>query len=154
MGVRVNAEMEAKILALANQPAPAPAILARAGKAAKRGWAALTVWVPHLPRSEANQGGTRRAAIARKTATKEAVRLELPPTPLDWPRPIRVRLTRCGGKKLDRDNLARSFKAIQDVVAEWLGVDDGDGAAVRWVYRQKPGWAGGVEITVGGRDMC
>ena len=154
MGVRVNAEMAAKIIALAGQTGPAPATLARAGREPRRGWVALTVWVPHLPRSEANQGGTRRAAIARKTATKEAVRLELPPTPLDWPRPIRVRLTRCGGKKLDRDNLARSLKECQDEVARWLGVDDGDERAVRWVYHQRPGWAGGVEITVGGRDMC
>lgn len=30
------------------------------------------LWVPHLPASEANMGGRRQAAIARKTAIKEA----------------------------------------------------------------------------------
>ena len=44
---------------------------------------------------------------------------------------ISVILTRCGGRKLDSDNLVSAFKAVRDGVAEGLGVDDGD-ASVAW----------------------
>jgi hypothetical protein len=155
----VSPDLEARILALAatvdGRPVGSGSVSHLAGGPESpdppRGWLSLVVWVPHLPRSEANAGGKRRAEIARKTATKEAVRRELPPAPFGWPRPVRVRLTRCGGKRLDKDNLARSFKAVQDVLAEWLGVDDGDPRAVRWSYKQRPGYAGGVEIRIGGQ---
>jgi hypothetical protein len=161
MGIRANAELESRILSLAatvdGRPVGSGSVshLAEGPEipAPPRGWLSLVVWVPHLPRSEANAGGKRRAEIARKTATKAAVRRELPPAPFDWPRPVRVRLTRCGGKRLDKDNLARSFKAVQDVLAEWLGVDDGDPRAVQWVYRGRPAYDGdrGIEITIGGQ---
>lgn len=155
MGIRTDPETERKILALATPPRSGSLSHPEREEGVEiqhppRGWLALVVWVPHLPVSEANMGGKRKAAIARKTATKEAVRRELPDHPFDWPRPIRVRLTRCGGKRLDQDNLARSLKAVQDVVADWLGVDDGDPRAVRWSYKQRPGYAGGIEIRIGG----
>jgi hypothetical protein len=38
---------------------------------------------------------------------------------------------------LDPDNLANSFKAVQDAVAKRLGIDDGDQSKVRWVYEQR-----------------
>lgn len=147
MGMKFPKDVEEKILALAAMPADAGGSVSQP---ARRGWLALVVWVPHLPASEANKGGKRKAAIARKTATKAAARAELPTAPFDWPRPITVRLTRCGGKRLDRDNLGRALKEVQDEVARWLGVDDGDRTAVRWVYKQRPGWSAGVEIRIGG----
>ncbi len=70
----------------------------------------------------------------------------------DCPRvvlPVRVALVRVGGKRLDPDNLAGSFKAVQDEVARFLSVDDGDRRRVRWCYRQRPARDGevrGVEV--------
>ncbi len=51
--------------------------------------------------------------------------------------PCLVTLTRVGAKTLDSDNLANSFKAVQDAIAQKLGVDDGDVSRVRWVYEQR-----------------
>lgn len=65
------------------------------------------------------------------------------------PSPWRVRLTRVSpsAKGLDSDNLAASFKGVQDELAEWLGVDDGDREQVRWSYAQERGpWALKVRI--------
>jgi hypothetical protein len=58
-----------------------------------------------------------------------------------------VALTRLGGKALDCDNLAGAFKAIRDVVARKIGVDDGD-PAVEWTYGQAPGGDEGIRIDV------
>jgi|SRR6267143_3119101 len=52
--------------------------------------------------------------------------------------PCVVILTRVGPKKLDPDNLANSFKAVQDAIAKKLGVDDGDEEKIDWVYDQTP----------------
>lgn len=53
--------------------------------------------------------------------------------------PYDVTLVRIGPKKLDKDNLANSFKWVQDAVAAVLGVDDGEEDKVQWHYRQEPG---------------
>ncbi len=39
--------------------------------------------------------------------------------------PCRITFTRCGGKKMDRSNLAVAFKAVEDALAELLAIDDG-----------------------------
>jgi len=52
--------------------------------------------------------------------------------------PCTVRLTRIAPKALDADNLAGSFKHVQDALARKLGVDDGDAEKVTWVYQQLP----------------
>lgn len=41
-------------------------------------------------------------------------------------------------KFIDPDNLGNGFKALQDAVADWLGVDDGD-PRIEWIYRQQVG---------------
>lgn len=46
-----------------------------------------------------------------------------------------VTLIRIGGRRLDPDNLATSFKPLQDAIAETLGIDDGD-SRIEWQYRQ------------------
>jgi hypothetical protein len=61
--------------------------------------------------------------------------------------PCRVTLTRIGGKKCDADNLAGSFKGVQDATAHWLQCDDGSDL-IQWEYRQEPGKAVGVRIEV------
>lgn len=63
--------------------------------------------------------------------------------------PCVVTLTRIAPRALDDDNLARSFKAIRDQVAQELGVDDRDERVV-WRYMQRRGAprAYGVEIGI------
>lgn len=50
--------------------------------------------------------------------------------------PVDVFLTRVGKQKIDQGNLEASFKAVQDEIALWLGVDDG-GSEVKWHYEQR-----------------
>lgn len=51
--------------------------------------------------------------------------------------PVLVRLTRFGPQPLDSDNLAASFKAVQDCVADLMKCDDGDTAKIRFEYAQQ-----------------
>jgi len=52
-----------------------------------------------------------------------------------------VTLIRFGGHSLDSDNLATSFKPLQDAVASTLEIDDAD-HVVEWQYRQAPAGKG------------
>ena len=63
------------------------------------------------------------------------------------PQAIRVTLTRLGARKLDKDNLAGSFKHVQDGVADWLGIDDGS-PILRWEYAQETGRRYGVRVRI------
>lgn len=147
--MKVSPELERRILELSGE---APAKPARRPATAARPVVQLRLWLPGLlPRSEANMGGKRRAAIARKTAVKDAVRAALDGLPvLNFRLPTPVVLTRVGGKKMDSDNLARCFKAARDVIAkEYLNCDDGDTAAVSFSYKQRAGYESGTEILVG-----
>lgn len=150
MGLKVDRETEAKILALAGQSRPTRAPSPKRERESPAAPVPVRLVVGPIPvklASEANAGGRLRSAIGRKAEVKAAVRAALAaltPPPL----PVAVVLTRLGGRKLDaHDNLPRSLKAVVDAVAEWLGVDDAD-PRVRWVIRQRPGWAAGVEIDV------
>ena len=63
--------------------------------------------------------------------------------------PVTVVLTRVAPRRLDGDNLQSGFKAVRDGVADWLGLDDGNGL-IDWQYVQRSGRAGeyAVEIEV------
>ena len=65
------------------------------------------------------------------------------------PLPCTIVLTRVAPRGLDGDNLQSAFKATRDGVADWLGVDDGNGL-IDWQYVQRSGKAGeyAVEIEV------
>jgi hypothetical protein len=53
------------------------------------------------------------------------------------------------GRSMDADNLAGSFKHVQDAVAMWLGVDD---ANLKWSYAQERGHVAGVRVEVWGEE--
>lgn len=53
------------------------------------------------------------------------------------PGPLHVHLTRLSARKLDTDNLAGALKHCRDAVAKFLGVDDGNEAAVSWSVGQE-----------------
>ena len=127
------------------------ALLGRKGKprAAKPtispGWV-VTLELPFATVSEANRRDHWAVRNRRKKDQQEALGAVFAASGFwNWkPRlPVRVTLTRQGERLLDQDNLAGSFKHIQDGVARLvLGVDDGDRAAVEWQYEQCPGVAG------------
>lgn len=98
--------------------------------------------------SEANTGGSFRHFLGRKKAIKAAISEVFDGVLVSVRLPVVVTLTRLGGKKLDPDNLANCFKAVQDGVAAWLGVDDGDETKVRWKYRARPGYRMGCRIHI------
>jgi hypothetical protein len=54
------------------------------------------------------------------------------------PSSMRIILTRFGKRKMDSDNLAGSFKHVQDALAKIIGIDDGSDK-LTWVYRQEIG---------------
>jgi hypothetical protein len=64
-------------------------------------------------------------------------------------RPLLVRLTRISPRgRLDTGNLPGSLKAVQDQIAEWLGVDDRYDEIVSYSYAQARGpWGVKVEIS-------
>lgn len=69
------------------------------------------------------------------------------------PGPVVVEMVRVygrRGKAMDDDNLANGFKAVQDMIAEWLDVDDGNREQVAWVRSQEPGERNAVRITITG----
>jgi hypothetical protein len=155
MGFPVNAEFVqqaiAKGLIAADQLAPQFAETVKAKPLAKESplplsRISLAVRISPLRlASEANARGKLRDKIARKSAVKTAVKACLPE--MQFQLPVTVTLTRLGGKRLDDDNLARSMKAVRDVVAEWLGVDDAD-PRIRWRYQSRPAYVMGCMITV------
>ena len=62
-----------------------------------------------------------------------------------------VELTRIGKRLMDDDNLAGSFKAIRDGIADALGLDDGD-RLIAWRYHQRIGRDYAVEIGIEARN--
>lgn len=50
--------------------------------------------------------------------------------------PVTVRITRCGPRKMDRDNNISAMKGVIDGIADRLKVDDGD-ERINWEYGQQ-----------------
>ncbi len=161
MGLTLAPDVLAKVLAAEAYPRssvrpgrrpspPAAAVHHLAADDRPPAWR-LVVRIPGLVVvSEANRRDHHMARHRRAKGQAAAVALALAPCPR-VPLPVRVALVRVGGRPLDPDNLAGGFKAVQDEVARWLGVDDGDRHRVRWNYRQRPAQAGevrGVEVRV------
>ena len=99
----------------------------------------IDITVPIIVRSLANLREHWTARTGRAKAQRSTTLLCLrrhkmiPPAP-----PLRITLTRIGGRRMDTDNLSISCKHARDGVADWLGVDDGD-ERLEWVYAQAPG---------------
>lgn len=155
MGIKVSPEMERLILAQAfGIIEPAPATTKRkptdVGTAAVRRMA-IEVDIPCRTVSEANMGGSIRGKLARKSKVKAIAADCLPDLKAGFPLPCVVTLTRFSTRKLDSDNLAMSLKAVRDVVAQWLNVDDGDEGPrgkVQWRYKQAAAWVAYVRVRV------
>lgn len=108
----------------------------------------IRLTVPIRVVNESNVRGQARAYMARKAATKAIMAEVLPAFKVVPPGPWRVTLTRYGTRVMDGDGLQSALKVIRDCVAAWLGCDDGDTDRVRWRYRQRGGFVGGVGVEV------
>lgn len=147
-----NLLAEGRIAGLGDVAAPVKQVAARPAKPPTAIESRVRVEIELIGlvlRSEANTGGRLRERIGRKEAVKAAVRNALADVRIVPRFPVRVVLTKLGGKPWDDDNLANGFKACRDVAAEWLEVDDGDRSKVRFVYRQRAAYKQGIRITVG-----
>ncbi len=51
------------------------------------------------------------------------------------------------GNKMDTDNNAGSFKHVQDEIAKWFGINDGD-PKYTWVYKQQKAPMGCYGVTI------
>jgi hypothetical protein len=82
-----------------------------------------------------------RVKFERRSAILACVNMRQPTFPCV------VKLTRVGPRKLDANNASETLQAIQDGVADWIGVDDGDETRVLWEYEQEVGsYAVRIEI--------
>lgn len=114
--------------------------------------AICTVTVPVKTVSELNRHEHWRIRAKRARSQHLAVQTCL--LSRGWPEmvtvvpPLHVHLTRLSARKLDTDNLAGALKHCRDAVAKFLGVDDGDEAAVSWSVGQErqKGYAVRVEF--------
>lgn len=100
----------------------------------------LDFLIPVQTVSEANQrehwGLKHRRKVAQQTETIVVLHNNLLGRKVAMP--CVVKLIRIAPRALDSDNLAGSFKHVQDAIAKKLGVDDGDVAKVKWEYSQMP----------------
>jgi hypothetical protein len=99
------------------------------------GHRSFVVLMPLRIQSRANLREHWRTRSARDRREKRTTALYL--SKVEKPAlPVKVTLTRLAPRSLDSDNLAISFKAVRDAVAEWLGADDRDGSGITWAYEQ------------------
>ena len=114
----------------------------------------LTAVIPCILRSEANKNDKLRQKLKRKMSVKKAVKEALGPhcsllapfaEAFHSGKALRVCFTRLGGRRLDRGNLAVSFKTVEDILEGALLANDGSSL---WnsSYEQEPGGAVGVRI--------
>lgn len=91
-------------------------------------------WAVKLRRKKAQQVAVQAAFIAGMYRSSQFCNCE-------------ITLLRYGPKRLDSDNLAGSFKYVQDAVSEWIAVDDGD-ERLAWTYSQVKSPLYGVRVTI------
>lgn len=122
---------------------PAGSYGAFRGRGPMAGEPIATVVVPIKTVSEANRASSehwryrwRRSKI-QNHATWAALQTRRIALGKQIALPVHVHLTRISPGKLDSGNLEGSFKYVQDSVAKFLGVDDGDEKRVSWSYAQE-----------------
>lgn len=79
-------------------------------------------WAVKAKRAQEQRFAARSILCSRRPPEKESA--------------YRVTLTRVGPRRLDPGNFQGCFKHVQDGVADWLGIDDGD-PRIEWVYQQE-----------------
>lgn len=108
--------------------------------------------IPIEVKSEANQRGHWRKSHSRKKNQRLWARITTSSYTkgMALSEKLMITLTRKKGpgqRDFDSDNLAISFKAIRDGIADSLGVDDGS-KNIEWVYRQEKGPSHGIIVNI------
>lgn len=108
----------------------------------------LGLWLAgFLPPAERNQGGRFRLRLARKATQKRVIGEAL--ARLTTVRlPVVVTFVRHTTAVMDDDNLRDSYKTSRDVIAAWLGCDDGEADKVVWEYRQERTRPTGTQVVI------
>lgn len=151
--MRIPKHLERKIVAQAGAAGKPVRVVTHGEPSAPACVWTMTITVPGLVVvSEANQRCHWTVRANRFASQKATLLVAL--TSVGWAKSppfdrAEVTLTRLGGRGLDSDNLAGSFKAVRDALADWLGVDDGSDR-VAWHYGQRPGGERGVCVSVRG----
>lgn len=108
---------------------------------------AVTIPVHTMCFVNGSQGWSRNAAFANaraKKAQREAVRPHLFGIGISFRNVLMVRLAPSAG--LDTGNLWNALKAVQDEIAEHLGIDDGPKSPAAWSVGQERSKAYGVRV--------
>ena len=99
-------------------------------------------WAPKAKRTKSQRGAAKVEARSAFVAADEHYPATHPGETLRGrgvlSEPVRITLTRIAPRKLDSGNLEAAFKAVQDGIADALGIDDGDDR-LTWVYQQARG---------------
>ena len=101
-------------------------------------------WSKTAGRQKAHRSATRLLAYAH-FGPRKAVELREALTAAGAS--LEVVLVRIAPRKLDTDNLGRSLKGVQDGLADWIGIDDGDDR-LAWKYRNEKGAPGTTALRV------
>ena len=94
--------------------------------------------MPIRTQSEANVKEHFHVKAKRAKSQREASCLITKSKQVKILTPSVITLTRISPRTLDTDNLARSFKAVRDGIADAIQIDDGDDT-VEWRYAQMKG---------------
>jgi hypothetical protein len=91
-------------------------------------------WAVKASRAKAQRTAARFGVLNAIVSVDRGVFLERARTDAE----LTITLTRIGKRTLDTDNLARSFKAVRDGIADAFYRDDGD-TGLTWLYAQRHG---------------
>jgi hypothetical protein len=100
----------------------------------------VVVYAPILTISESNRSRHEHWGTTRRRAEKQRDSANRHLRSIRWfednGQPITITLTRLGVRNLDSGNLEAALKHVQDGVADWLKIDDGN-PRLTWLYAQR-----------------
>jgi hypothetical protein len=113
--------------------------------------AKLKLFLPIITVSEANTSQHWTEKRKRVCSQKSEIFFALFNTKIE--KPCKITLVRCGGRKMDYDNLISAFKYIRDAIAENInpGLAIGradDDSSIEWNYEQDTKKKKGIMIIV------
>ena len=111
----------------------------------------MILFIPIRTRTPGNSRRHWRKDWTEAKEQRQAARLMVQAWKDRPPFPVKVMLTRCSPRVMDRHNVPGAMKHIIDGIADAYGVDDGD---PRWefVFHQRKQSLYGVEILIEGNE--
>ena len=84
----------------------------------------------------------KKTKIERETAFFMVRQYKLPPAP------VKITLTRCGPRNLDKWNIPSALKAVIDGIADAYGIDDRHDDLLDFHFKQRKQSTYGVEVVI------